>query len=55
MFSGNHFYEIEEGEDQSQGNVHEVELISEHVKDLVSSGVQQSWIGVITPYNLQVK
>lgn len=52
--TGCDLYEIETSEEESKGNEGEAEVVALHVEALVSSGVKQSNIGIITPYNLQV-
>lgn len=48
-------YESEVEEDESKGNAWEVEIIKDHVDALVQSGLKAQEIGIITPYNLQVR
>jgi len=48
------FEQVVDGE-QSKANMYEVEIVKDHVDALVQAGVQTKHIGVITPYNLQVK
>lgn len=47
-------YELVAEDEESKGNEHEVEIIANHVEELVKDGMKMTQIGVITPYNLQV-
>ena len=47
-------FELEANDDDSKGNVNEVELVKSHINELLDAGVRMCDIGVITPYNLQV-
>ena len=42
-------------EEESKGNEWEVDLVKNHLQALVNAGLNTQDIGVITPYNLQVK
>eukprot|EP00794_Sanderia_malayensis_P005020 gene5020-5678_t len=53
--AGCFMYELQEETEESKGNHYEVSIVEELVESLVSSGVKQEYIGVITPYNLQVE
>ncbi|XP_053648045.1 DNA-binding protein SMUBP-2 isoform X2 [Cherax quadricarinatus] len=48
-------WELDTSDDQSKGNVSEAIIVTCQVKSLVSSGVPENDIAVITPYNLQVE
>ena len=52
--SGCGFEELS-GEDLSKGNKGEAAIVLAHVKSLISSGVPDADISVISPYNLQVR
>ena len=47
-------FEMKHESEESKGNEDEVELVKIHVDALVSAGVGEELIGIITPYNLQV-
>lgn len=47
-------WELETSDDQSKGNPNEAVIVSCHVRALVTAGVPEKDIAVITPYNLQV-
>nr|XP_045602750.1 DNA-binding protein SMUBP-2-like [Procambarus clarkii] len=48
-------WELDTPDDQSKGNVSEAIIVSCQVQALISSGVPENDIAVITPYNLQVE
>ncbi|XP_072015866.1 DNA-binding protein SMUBP-2-like [Amphiura filiformis] len=52
--AGCDFHELDLQEELSKGNEGEADLVTLHVKSLIESGVDQSDIAVIAPYNLQV-
>eukprot|EP00111_Clytia_hemisphaerica_P020158 TCONS_00059404-protein len=52
--AGCNMYELEDQEEDSKGNTWEVDIVYEHIVQLVEDGVNMRQIGVITPYNLQV-
>lgn len=51
--AGCNFEEIS-GDDLSKGNEGEAAIVAQQVKRLISSGVHQKDLAVISPYNLQV-
>ncbi|XP_065654259.1 DNA-binding protein SMUBP-2 isoform X2 [Hydra vulgaris] len=53
--AGCYFYELEHEDEQSKGNPNEVDIVKEHVENLLLAGVSPKDIGIITPYNLQVE
>ncbi|XP_042224087.1 DNA-binding protein SMUBP-2-like isoform X2 [Homarus americanus] len=48
-------WELDTSDDQSKGNRSEAIIASHQVKTLISAGVPENDIAVITPYNLQVE
>ena len=52
--AGCSMYELKQESEESKGNESEVELVAHHVEALVNAGVKEEFIGIITPYNLQV-
>ena len=53
--AGCDLYELQAQDEESKGNEGEADVVAAHIEGLVESGVKQRDIGVITPYNLQVK
>lgn len=53
--AGCFMYEFKNESEESKGNQKEVELVVQHVEALLNAGVKQEFIGIITPYNLQVR
>ncbi|KAG1706968.1 DNA-binding protein SMUBP-2 [Nymphon striatum] len=53
--AGCDLHELDVAEDMSKANQGEIDLVAMHVEILVSSGVNPSHIGIISPYNLQVE
>ena len=53
--AGCDLFELQAQSDESKGNEGEADVVAAHIVGLVESGVSQHDIGVITPYNLQVK
>ena len=52
--AGCDMYELEASDEISKANEGEVELVCQHVEQLIKSGIKPADIAVITPYNLQV-
>lgn len=48
-------WELDTTDAQSKANPGEAVLVACHIKALVSAGVPEASIAVITPYNLQVR
>ena len=53
--AGCDLFELQAQGEESKGNEGEADVVVAHIKGLVQSGLKQHDIGVITPYNLQVK
>lgn len=47
--------ELDLEDEESKGNEYEADIVSVYVRRLIESGFDESSIGVITPYNLQVQ
>ena len=48
-------YELKQESEESKGNEYEAQLVLSHVEALLSANVEEESIGIITPYNLQVR
>ena len=53
--TGCHMNELDLEDEESKGNEFEADIVSIYVKRLIKNGFNESSIGVITPYNLQVQ
>lgn len=53
--AGCDLHELQAQDEESKGNEGEADIVAAHIDALVGSGVKQRDIGIITPYNLQVR